>query len=285
MKEFFGVIWKTIFVNPSLNLLILLYGLFGNNLGLAVIGLAVVIRLILIPGTKKQLEMTKKMSDIKPRLDELQVKYKNNKELMAKEQMKLYKEFGYNPLGCVTTLVPQILILSAIYGVITAISKGFLDGLYGFVQDWVFGDAQPAIFNLNFLFWDLTKSFNTFKNLTIIDPQRLPYLVLGIIVGSIQYVTTLFIQNFQMYGKKKKKSNTDAKEPMSQDEMQMQMSKSMITIFPVMTAYITLSQPSILGIYWIAQSVMSVVQYIIIDRKRSFSTIKKMIPFLKKDED
>lgn len=284
MGSIFSFIWKNVFIDPFLNVLVILYSLLGNNFGLAVIFLGIIIRLILLPGVKKQLEMTTKMSSLKPQLDKLQEKYKNDQERLAKEQMKLYKEVGYNPLGCLSTFLPQIFILSAIFGVIRAISEGAFDGLYGFVQNLVFGSAEPTLQNLNFLIWDLTKSFNSFENLSILDAQRIPYLFLGLLVGFIQYITTVFIQKFQM-GDKKIKKKTDPTEPMSQEEMQMQMSRSMTSIFPLMTAYITLSQPAVLGLYWLAQSIMSVVQYAIIDKNKAIGVLKGMNPFTKGPEE
>lgn len=286
MGAIWSWIWKNIFINPSLNILLLLYSLLGNNFGLAVIALAVIVRLALIPGLRKQLSMTKKMSDLKPKLDKLQKKYEHNQEQLAKEQMKLYKEVGYNPLGCLSTFLPQIFILSAIYGVIRAITSGTFDGLYGFIQDLVFGSAEPALGSLKFLIWDLTQSFNSFEDVSMFDSQRIPYLFLAVLVGLVQFLSTMFIRNMQMGDIKPKKTNKkdDATEPMSQEEMQMQMSKSMITIFPLMTAYLTLSQPSILGVYWIAQSFMSIVQYMIIDKDKAIKALKGMIPKLNKNK-
>lgn len=281
MGSILSFIWKNIFIDPFLNALVLLYSLFGNNFGIAVILLAVITRLAMLPGTKKQLEMTTKMSSLKPQLDKLQEKYKNDQERLAKEQMKLYKEVGYNPLGCLSTFLPQIFILSAIFGVIRAITEGRFDGLYGFVQNLVFGSAAPSLQNLNFLIWDLTKSFNSFENVGLLDDQRLPYLLLGLLVGFVQYITTVFIQKFQMGDKAKLAKKADPTEPMSQDEMQMQMSKSMTSIFPLMTAYITLSQPAVLGLYWLAQSLMSVVQYAIIDKKKAKEILIEMNPVKK----
>ncbi len=285
MGSIFTWIWKNIFINPSLNILVLLYSLFGNNFGIAVIVLAVIVRLLLIPGLRKQTDMTRKMSDLKPRLDKLQKEYKNNPEQLAKEQMKLYREIGYNPLGCLGTFLPQLFILSAIYGVIRAITSGSFDGLYGFVKELAFGSAEPALESLKFFIWDLTKSFNSFKDVSFFDTQKLPYLFLAVLVGFVQYLSTVFIQKMQMGKVRSKPKKSNEVEPMSQEEMQMQMSKSMTSIFPLMTGYITLSQPSILGIYWIAQSLMSIVQYLIIDKDRAINALKNMVPnFIKSKE-
>jgi YidC/Oxa1 family membrane protein insertase len=100
-----GNILNTILTYPILNLMIVLYHVLFNNLGLAVIAIAVISRLVLIPLSKTQIEMSNKMAELKPELDKLQKRYKNNPQKLSQEQMKLYKKVGYNPLGCIWTLI------------------------------------------------------------------------------------------------------------------------------------------------------------------------------------
>jgi YidC/Oxa1 family membrane protein insertase len=119
----FSTIWNNVIYYPILNLLIVFYDLLFDNLGLAIIVIAILIRLILIPLMKNQTEMTKKMSSLKPQLDELQKKYKNNPEKLSQEQIKLYKKVGYNPLGCLVTFIPQLIILSVLIQVIRNVKQ------------------------------------------------------------------------------------------------------------------------------------------------------------------
>ena len=272
-----STLWHTLFFNPFLNILLLLYVVTGQNLGFAVIILAIIVRLALIGSTRKQMEMTTKMAAMKPKLDKIQEKYKHNQEKLAAEQMKLYKESGYNPIGCLGTFVPQILILAAIFGVIRTISNGDFSGLYEPVYNLVFDGGEEVLQNLTFLYWDLTKSFNSFDGQSIFSDDRIPYIALALSVGLVQFVSSKFMQKFQAVSRPKPKK-TDKDEPMSQEEMQQQMARSMTTILPLMTAYITLSQPAVLGIYWFAQSVMFVVQYFIIDREKSTKILEEMLP-------
>ena len=146
-----ATIWNTIFFNPLLNLMILLYDFFGNNLGLAILGIAVIGRLIMIPLVKKQTAMTKKMASLKPELEKLQKKYGENKEKLSQEQIKLYKKVGYNPLGCVGTFIPQLIIFSALIGVIRAVTNSDLEGLYPWVINMTEIGTDTAI-NTKFLF-------------------------------------------------------------------------------------------------------------------------------------
>ena len=161
-----GIVWNNVIYYPILNLLLVFYNLFGNNLGLAIITIAIISRFALIPLMKKQTEMTKKMSSLKPQLEELQKKYKNNPEKLSQEQIKLYKKVGYNPLGCLVTFLPQLIILSVLIQVIRNVTGGTLDGIYSFVQNWLNNGASLSI-NTQFLFWDLTKSYNDIASETV----------------------------------------------------------------------------------------------------------------------
>ena len=86
----FALIWNNVLYYPVLNLLLVLYNILFDNLGLAIIAIAIIFRLLLIPLIKKQTEMTKKMASLKPQLDELQKKYKNNPEKLSQETYLTY---------------------------------------------------------------------------------------------------------------------------------------------------------------------------------------------------
>jgi YidC/Oxa1 family membrane protein insertase len=86
----FATIWETVFTHPFLNLMILFYHLFSDNLGLAILGIAVIARLLMIPLVKKQTKMTKQMAMLRPELDKLQKKYGNDKEKLDRSRLKLY---------------------------------------------------------------------------------------------------------------------------------------------------------------------------------------------------
>lgn len=207
--------------------------------------------------------MTRKMTSIKPELEKLQKQYANNPEKLSQEQMKLYKKSGYNPIGCLGTMIPQLVMLYVLIGVIRAVTNGTLEGLYPFVQEMIgFNDAY--VVNTQFLFWDLTTNFSAVSSeFGRFSAQALPYIGLAVLVGITQYITTVFTQKMQTSTISKKKKSGDG--ALTPEEMQSKMMGSMILIFPVMTAFITISTPAALGVYWVIQSLMLVVQYFILD--------------------
>jgi YidC/Oxa1 family membrane protein insertase len=88
------------------------------NYALAIIILTVLIRLVLLPFGFKQIKSMQHMQALQPELKQLQKKYKNNKQKLQEEQMKLYREAGVNPLGGCLPLLLTLPFLFAMYAVI-----------------------------------------------------------------------------------------------------------------------------------------------------------------------
>jgi YidC/Oxa1 family membrane protein insertase len=90
----------------------------SHSYGVAIILLTILIRVLLYPLSHKQLVSMKKMQQIQPRIITLQEKYKDDKQKLNQEIMKLYREYGVNPAaGCLPLLV-QLPILILLFRVI-----------------------------------------------------------------------------------------------------------------------------------------------------------------------
>ena len=280
----FSTIWNNVIYYPILNLLIVFYDLLFDNLGLAIIVIAILVRLVLIPLMKRQTDMTKKMSSLKPQIDALQKKYKNNPEKLSQEQIKLYKKGGYNPLGCLVTFIPQLIILSVLIQVIRNVTTGDLNGLYPFVTNLLNGGASLAI-NTKFLIWDLTKSFNNFSSeFGIFSTEALPYLVLSVLVGVSQYLASKFTQVMQGGLPKPEEPKKKGKE-LSPEEMTKKMTKSFSLILPFTTIFIAISVPAALSLYWTVQSFMLVIQYMLLDWDKTEKGIQNLFTKLRGNKE
>ncbi|KKR05498.1 MAG: Preprotein translocase YidC subunit [candidate division WS6 bacterium GW2011_GWF2_39_15] len=273
-------IWNTLLFHPFLNILTVSYNILWDNLGLAVIFIAILVRVILIPSVRSQTEMTRKMASLKPELEKLQKKYANNQQMLAQEQMKLYKKVGYNPLGCLSSFLPQILMLYAIIQVINVVTNNNFEGLYTFVREWVFNGAKDIVINTQFLNMDLAKNFTIVsKELGYFNFSSISLFLLAVLVGATQYLSTKFMQHLQGQTVVKRKGSNEQSTP---EELQSQMMNSMNVLFPFMTFFITLTTPAVLGLYWLAQSVMLIVQYFFIDKKKSLEALALLTKFNKK---
>lgn len=257
-------------------------------MGLAIIVIAIIFRLLLLPLMKRQNEMMKKMSSLKPQLEALQKKYANNKEKLSQEQVKLYRNVGYNPLGCLGIYLPQLLILSALASVIRNVSTGNLQGIYPFVKDW-FAGGGDVVLSPNFLFWDLTKSYSQISNeFGMFATVSLMYLSLCILVGVFQYLmskfTTLMNNPMQSSQAKKTKKKKAGEEP-SLEEMSKKMTNMTMLFLPASTVFIAAGTPSALSIYWIVQSFMLLVQYAILDWDKTKKGVQNIRTIVKEKKN
>src|SRR5512140_4006223 len=100
MPPFIIDLWNTAIFNPMVNLLLFIYTLVGNY-GIAIIIFTLIIRLITLPFYAQQQKAMRKQQDLMKgkEYQEMQKKYAKDKEKMAQEQMRLYRENGVNPLG------------------------------------------------------------------------------------------------------------------------------------------------------------------------------------------
>ena len=109
--------WDTIILNPMINALLLIYDLLWNNFGLAIIVFTIIIRLITLPLTMQQTRSQQKMQQLQgsKKWQDMQKKYKDDKQKLQQEQLSLYKEIGFNPLsGCLPLLI-QFPIIIGLY--------------------------------------------------------------------------------------------------------------------------------------------------------------------------
>jgi len=100
---------------PLANLLLLLYNFLGHQTIVAIAVLTILIRLLILPLTLGQQKSARRMQELQPQLEKLQKKYAKNKEKLAQEQMRLYKEAGINPVGGCLPLLIQLPIMIGLY--------------------------------------------------------------------------------------------------------------------------------------------------------------------------
>lgn len=148
----------TVFYQPVYNLLVLLSTLLpGNDLGFAIIGLTLIIKGALFPLTYKTMKAQREMQALQPKINEIKATYKDDKEKMSQELMKVYKDHKVNPFGSCLPLLIQIPIFLGIFRVLQGdLTSIHAETLYGFV-------ASPEAFNIMmFGVVDLTKIFIPF---------------------------------------------------------------------------------------------------------------------------
>ena len=270
-----------------------------NSYGVALILFTLVIKLIMLPFQMKSKKSMMRMSRVSGQMQELQKRYAKNQAKLQEEMQKLYEEEGVNPMsGCLWSFLP-LPILMALYSIIRQpithfmmLSKDVLqtvvqsaadagvdltnivmmdkatgapalkDGLYQMaaygqinlvkaVQEM--GLSTPdGWFNVNYKFlgldltatpWEYVKSF-TFTWAVI------GVILIPILAGLSQFVFSKLTMKTQ--------PQTDAAGGASM--------KSMMYMMTLFSVYIAFIMPAALGVYWIAQSVFSLIQEAILNK-------------------
>jgi YidC/Oxa1 family membrane protein insertase len=225
-----------------LNLLVFIYDLVpGNDLGVAIILLTIIIKLILLPLSRKSLESQKALQDLQPKIDEIKKKYENNKEEMGRAVMNLYKENKVNPFSSCLPLLIQLPFLWAVFQVFrNGLTNGSLDLVYSFIH-------RPEVLNnIAFGFLNLSE-----KNIP-----------LAVMAGIAQ-----FWQSKMMTTKRPPVKNGGAKD----EDMMAIMNKQMLYFMPVMTVFIGMSFPGGLALYWLVTTLLTGLQQLYLFRKQKNS--------------
>lgn len=233
-----GDLFQIVLLRPVLNVLLLLYSVLGHNYALAIVVLTVVLRLITQPLMAPQLKASKKMSEIQPLLKELEKKHKGDKERLAQEQMKLYREHGVNPVAGCLPMLAQFPIWIAFYQVITqTVGRSPLQLL----------ELGKHIYN-----------FGIFAGLRLLIPLSSHFLWLDLgrpdpfYILPILTAATMWLQQKMM------------SPPVSQDadDSQKQLGQSMnqsMQFMPIMFGVITMNLASGLGLYFVISNLVSIV--------------------------
>jgi YidC/Oxa1 family membrane protein insertase len=108
---------------------------YFESYGLIILILTILIKVVLFPLTFKSYQSTAKMQEVQPLIQEIQRKYKNDKDKLNQEMMKVYQENKVNPAGGCLPLVVQMPIIISLYWVVTQPLKFMLnipvDKIYG----------------------------------------------------------------------------------------------------------------------------------------------------------
>lgn len=246
-------LFYTLLTQPLANGLIIFYRLFFNNLGLAIIGFSLFLRLILNPLTKPYMQSMKKMKDLGPELAKLKDKYKGDKVKFAQAQADFYKQKGINPGGGCLPYLLQIVILIAFFNVFTRTISGGGDLVVKFNQILypVLQFHSEQVINTKFLYLDMTKP-DVFRIPGIAFNLPGPVLILAALV---QFASAKLMAPVLSAEQKRAK-----KTPGKEDDFQTAMQSSMTYTFPLFTIIFGLSFPSGLAIYWLLFSLFQLVQ-------------------------
>lgn len=250
-----GEIFNTIFFHPIINLLVFFYKVLNylkipGDFGFSIILLTALIRLLLHPFFKQQLETSKKMSDLKPHLDRLSKKHKNDAKKLQAEQMKLYQQAGINPASGCLFMIIQIPVFIA---------------LYNTLQKFLLNAGPKAIAEINKMLYSNSLHIKTinpwFFGFNLAEsPAKAGqwyYYLIPVITALLQYLQTqaTMPQTTSVAGSVSDKTSED------KGDFQKAMNTQMKFIFPLMIGWFSYTLPVGLSLYWNIFSLFSIIQY------------------------
>ena len=226
--------------------------------GFAIIALTLLIRFILHPFFKQQMDTAKKMQDIKPHLDHLSKKHKQDPKKLQEEQMKLYQRVGLNPASGCLFMIIQIPVFIALYqtlqlfllnGKATKIIEQINKSLYH--SSLKITSIDPWFFGINLA-------------VTPAKGGHWLYYAIPVITAILQYFQTQVTmpasapkptsQIESGASQKDKKTNTSG-------DFQQAMNMQMKYFFPLMIGWFSMNLPVGLALYWNIFSLFTIAQY------------------------
>lgn len=254
-------LFNFLFFDPIINLLVFILRVLEAShipgaLGFSIILLTVVIKFLIWPLSQSYMKSAQKMAALKPHLDELKSKHKDDKQAFAKAQLDLYKEHGVNPAGgCLPSLV-QLPIIIALYQAILSLFEGGhgLERINGalYIKDWsLVTSPDPGFFGLN-----LTNRPSEFATVGLF------VLLVPIVTAALQ-----FVQSKMMVPKIKKYPSDSPKEKKEKEEsedMMASMQSQMLYMMPLMIGFFAFQFQIGLAIYWNTFTILGIWQQYLI---------------------
>jgi YidC/Oxa1 family membrane protein insertase len=211
----------------------LLSPIFGEASGVswtvAIIGLVVLIRIILIPLFVKQIKSQRALTALQPHLKEIQKKYKDDRQKQSEEMMKLYKEHKTNPLASCFPILAQAPIFFALFTVLNGIGKNPPQGRGVLTTSDAASAAQAEFFGA-----PISETFLGSSNATV--------KIVTVLLIAFMSLTTFTTQR-QLMVKGMPKMD-------SSNNMMLQQQKIMLYLFPVIFAVSGVNFPIGVLIYW-----------------------------------
>jgi YidC/Oxa1 family membrane protein insertase len=227
-----GDIFTLILLNPMINFLVILNNVLFGSFGLAIIAFTIVIRLVTFPLTMRQLHSTRSMQGIQPRIQEINKKFSDPKR-RQEEVMKVYKEAGVNPIGCLGPMLLQFPVLIALYSAVRlalATAPEALERLSGHLYSWSY--IQHAA------------------------PLRDHFLGIDLRVGTaggIAGYVLVFLVGLTTWAQTKTTVS-----PTTMDDKARAQQQMMAYMMPLMFAFFALNFPAGVSLYWVVNSLVGI---------------------------
>jgi YidC/Oxa1 family membrane protein insertase len=242
--------WNTLIIDPFTNVLLWIYSLMASlpgAFGWAIILFTILIRAITWPLNAQQLKGAQAMQEMQndKEWQAIQKKYAKDKEKLAQEQMRVYKEKGINPFGsCLPTLIQFPIIIGLYQSIIRALATAPL-GMLQLARSVYPSLSVAALIPLNshFLWMDLSQ------------PESITVFGFALPTLAVIVAITTYIQS--------KLTMPASSNPGDQSAA---MGKTMSIYMPLLLGYFALTFASGLSVYFITSNLLGIFQYAVTGR-------------------
>ncbi|MBY0539575.1 YidC/Oxa1 family membrane protein insertase [Patescibacteria group bacterium] len=222
----------------------------GGDIGLAIVGVTILVRLALFPISWTAIKTQMTMRKIDPLLKEMREKYKENKEELAKKMMALFKEHKINPFASFFLILIQLPVIIGLYLVLQNESKVV--------------SFDPAI---------LYSFISVPTETTLIFLGLLDLSEKSILLALIVAVTQFVFAKLMMPPVAEKKAGS---EPSFSEDLQRSMSLQMQYVFPVLLGIVAYATSASIALYFVVSNTFSIGQELFVrkmhNEKRSDNT-------------
>lgn len=273
---------------------------FIQNYGFTLIIFTVLVRMLMFPLSVKQQKSSAKMQLFQPKIQKLQKQYKNDKQRLQEETMKLYEQEGYNPMS---SCLPLLINMIVLFGMIDVVYKP-LKHLLGVSTDLI-NQATDLLKEAGYNATSMAEldimniiqgnqisqrgievsadMFNSIFSADLIAQiQDFNFSFLGlnlgitpdfgwnvtIIIPLLSGITSLATSLMTLYNQKKTGM---------QQQQGMGMMKGMMIIMPIFSTWIAFSFPIGLGLYWTVGNICMIITNAILYRVYSPEKVKAMV--------
>lgn len=234
--------YNTFIYYPIYNALVFLTALMpGNDVGLAVVVLTLIVKSLLAPLSHKTITAQKKMKDLEPLINQIKETHKKDQQAQAMKIMDLYKEHGVNPFSGVFLMLIQIPIILALFFVFQTKIDLTAPFIYSFV-------LRPESIGMNFLgLIDLTQ-----KN-----------IILAILVAITQFIQA----KYSLPPTPKTEPKKDGEKPSFGEDFAQSMNFQVKYVLPIFIGFVAYGLTAVVSLYWIVNNVFTIIHEFWVRRK------------------
>ena len=256
--------FTTIIVQPIFNLLVLITAILpGHNFGLAIIIFTIIIRILMWPLVKKQLNQAKAMRELTPEIKKIKAAAKGDRQKESMLTMELYREKEINPFASLLIVLVQLPILIGLYSSLRKIVND---------PHQIISFSYPALHNLSWM-KEIAHDINKFDDTlfgvvnltrTALGPEGIYWAALIIVAASAiaQYFQTkqLMPHDPEARGLRAILRDSSSGKKADQSEVNAAVGKSSQLMVPILVFFVGLRLAVALPLYWLTGSVVAYIQ-------------------------